>query len=223
MKCISLIFIFIISDIDFLYAKTTQQLDCRKIAYQVEKDLNIPNKLLVSIALTESGTTNSLGNFVAWPWTLNVNGQPYFFKNKDKAYNFLLKKIGEGEKNIDIGCMQISYKYHRKNFQNLKSFLDPNNNVIYAAKYLKNLHKREKSWNKAISYYHSSNPQRMFKYLDKVHRNWKHERQTDYHKNEVLAFKENTKIKQPNQIDDPTRKKIEFFRKEFEESRLDHM
>ena len=109
MKYISLIFIFIISDLDFLCAKTTQQLDCRKIAYQVEKDLNIPNKLLVSIALTESGTTNSLGNFVAWPWTLNVNGKPYFFNNK-------VKEIIPNLKTNNSLSVEVIHKY-----QNIKS------------------------------------------------------------------------------------------------------
>ena len=225
MRFICLTIIFILSNINFLIADTKKKLDCRQIAHQIEKNFNIPNKLLVSIALTESGTTNSKGKFVSWPWTLNVNGKPYFFENKVKAYNFLLKKIEEGKKNIDIGCMQVSYKYHRKHFHSLKSFLDPQNNVVYAAKYLKKLYEKKKSWNKAISHYHSSNPKRMTKYLAKVHKNWKEERQLAYNQNEILALKPSIKKKKgiDKDKDNKNEEKIKFFRNELAKSRQNYM
>ena len=56
--------------------------------------------------------------------------------------------------------MQINYRYHGHMFENLDQILSPEYNVNYAAKFLKTLFKRHKSWNEAISRYHSSEPKR---------------------------------------------------------------
>ena len=56
--------------------------------------------------------------------------------------------------------MQINYKFHGHNFKNLDHILNPEENVKYAAEFLKKLFKKHKSWNEAISRYHSSEPSR---------------------------------------------------------------
>ena len=62
------------------------------------------------------------------------------------------------KKSIDVGCMQINTKYHLKNFKNLSHLVEPEENVKYAAIYLLKLYKKHKSWNEAVSRYHSSIP-----------------------------------------------------------------
>lgn len=194
--------------------------ECSELVDKVEKKYNIPNKLLKAISLTESGRTIEK-EFIAWPWSLNVSGKSYYFKDKLNALLFLQKKI-KNQKNIDIGCMQINFKYHNKQFKNLESMLDPTNNIDWAARYLKELHKKYKSWNIAISRYHSSNPKKMKKYLEKVLKNWNRERQRkdNYVKNNFLIKKPKS-IGQLNKLYfEENRKKILFFKKELRKKRL---
>ena len=113
---------------------------------------------------------------MAWPWSLNISGESFFFKNEKDLLVLLEKKI-KSQKNIDIGCMQISYKYHNKNFKSIEEISDPKKNIEWAALYLKKLFNKHNSWNKAIAKYHSSNPKRMKNYLTKVHKNWRYVRQ----------------------------------------------
>ena len=183
--------------------------DCRQIADVIEKKINIPNKLLSSISITESGYFKN-GNFAPWPWTLNINGKSKFFDTKQEMTIFLNQKLSENIKNIDIGCMQINYKYHSMNFKKIDDMINPELNVQYAGIFLKKLFKKYRSWNKAISFYHSSDPLRMKKYLIKVKKNWDLERQR---KN----FKENKSIL--SNIDDSRRKKILFFKQKLEKEK----
>ena len=187
-----------------LYFSTnaSENYDCRKLSDIVEKKNNLPNKLLSSISLTESGYLKN-GIYAPWPWTLNVNGKPKFFENKKEMTNFLNKKLSQNIKNIDIGCMQINYLYHSKNFNEIDDMINPQLNVQYAGKFLKKLFKKHKSWNKAISFYHSSDPQRMKNYLKKVKKNWDMERQRK-------RFKD--KSDNLSKANDSTTKKILFFR-----------
>ena len=192
---------------------------CAESINKIENKYNIPNKLLRAISLTESGRTIDK-KFVAWPWSVNVSGKPYYFKDKASTLLFLQKKV-KYQKNIDIGCMQINFKYHNEQFRDLNTMLDPINNIDWAAKYLKKLYKRYKSWNIAISRYHSSNPERMKKYLEKVKKNWNRERE----KKNIYAKKKYTKrsksIGQLNKIYfEKNIEKILFFRKEFEKKEL---
>ena len=149
---------------------------CQNLAEKFSREFKIPNKLLSSISIVESGTIKE-NKLVSWPWTLNVDGEAKYFNTKDETINFLesnLKKF----KNIDVGCMQISTKYHLQKFNNISELINPENNVKYAAKYLRKLFHTHKTWNEAISRYHSSNPSRKKSYLSKVHFFWKKLRET---------------------------------------------
>tara|TARA_Y200000002_G_C22507139_1_gene589712 strand:- start:57 stop:713 length:657 start_codon:yes stop_codon:yes gene_type:complete len=201
-----------------VHSKTINE--CSELVDKIEKKYNIPNKLLKAISLTESGRTIEK-EFIAWPWSLNVSGQSYYFNNKLNALSFLQKKI-KNQKNIDIGCMQINFKYHNKNFKNLESMLDPKKNIDWAAQYIKELYRKYKSWNIAISRYHSSNPKRMKKYLEKVLNNWSIERQKrDIYVKNNLLIKKHESIEQLNKIYfEKNRKKILFFKKELRKKRL---
>ncbi len=192
---------------EFLYSLPVY--DCTKLIDNIEKKHKIPNKLLEAISLTESGRTVG-GKYVAWPWSLNILGESFFFENKNDLLITLKNKI-KIQKNIDIGCMQINYKYHNKKFKNIEEILNPKNNIEWAALYLKQLFNKYNSWNKAIAKYHSSNPERMQKYLAKVHKNWKYVRQKKKYKSEI-------KLHLHNQSEKfflvKNKKKIDFFREQ---------
>ena len=182
--------------------------DCTKLINNIEKKYKIPNKLLEAISLTETGRTVR-GKYVAWPWSLNILGESFFFDNYKELLKTLKKKI-QLHKNVDIGCMQISYKYHYKKFDNIEEIVDPKKNIEWAAIYLKKLFNKYNSWNKAIAKYHSSNPKRMQKYLDKVHKNWKYARQKK--KKNVIAAHSYTKSQKIFFIEN--KEKINFFKEQ---------
>jgi len=143
---------------------------CQIYTEKYNKIFKLPHKLLTSISLVESGVGD--GNKVnPWPWALNVNGKSKYFDNKEDTLKFLKKSL-QKNRNIDVGCMQINYKFHGHRFKNLNHILNPEENVKYAAEFLKKLFKRHKSWNEAISRYHSSEPVRKKEYLTKVRNFW---------------------------------------------------
>ena len=171
--------------------------NCLSFTEKYGKQFNIPDKLLTSISLVESGIKKN-NNFVSWPWTLNVAGKSMFFDNRDDALSFLKKNYKN--KNIDVGCMQISLKYHINEFDTLENILDPDTNVKYAAKFLRKLFLKHKRWNEAISRYHSSVPKRKTQYLNRVKNYW-----SDIRQKKIILYSDDNKR---------TKEKIEFFRRE---------
>jgi hypothetical protein len=71
--------------------------------------------------------------------------------------------------------MQLNYRWHSKFFNNLNDMMSPEKNVDYSARFLKKLHKRHGSWEKAVKYYHSSKSKFNVKYYKKVKAVWKRE------------------------------------------------
>ena len=178
--------------------------NCLNFTEKYGKQFNIPDKLLTSISLVESGIKKN-NNFVSWPWTLNVAGKSMFFDNKNDALSFLKKNYKN--KNIDVGCMQISLKYHINEFDSLENILDPDTNVKYAAKFLRKLFVKHKRWNEAISRYHSSVPKRKTQYLNRVKNYW-----SDIRQKKIILHSDDNKR---------TKEKIEFFKRELS-NQLNH-
>jgi hypothetical protein len=178
---------------------------CGFFTKKYNSSYKLPNKLLTSISLVESGLKRN-NKLSSWPWTLNVNGKSMYFDNKEEAIEHLKKSL-KINKNIDIGCMQINYQYHGKNFRTLEDIIDPNKNVKYAASFLRKLFKKHKSWNEAISRYHSSKPKRKKRYLAKVQSFWNDLRQRKIKIDEEITqnFEE---------------RKIEYFRNLLKEEKL---
>ena len=198
MRLLGKVIVLFFLNFSFVYSNNVS--NCFYYTEKYGKEFNLPYKLLTSISLVESGLKKN-DKFVSWPWTLNVSGKSKFFETKEQALDYLIKNIKKN-KNIDVGCMQISTKYHINEFKNLNNILDPNHNVKYAAKFLKSLYKKHKRWNEAISRYHSSEPQKKEKYLKKVKNYWSNIRQ-----------KRSTKIDNKSKRE---REKIEFFKSQFE-------
>ena len=141
---------------------------CILAADKYEKIYNLPQYLLLSVSLTESGKRIESGEFVSWPWTINVKGKGKFFKTKNEAVSYVSNYTKKGRKNIDIGCMQINYMYHPQAFKNFQDAFDPYLNVEWSAKMLKTLYEKFGSWKEAVGYYHSYRNTRRKKYSAKV-------------------------------------------------------
>lgn len=136
-----------------------------------ENAQGIPAYLLRAISNVESGRYIG-GNITPWPWTINVEGKGYIFKTKQDAIKAVEKFQRQGAKSIDVGIMQINLRHHPNAFRNLEEAFDPQLNISYGAKFLKQLFQQHKSWNLAIGHYHSATPKFHNAYKQRVLNNW---------------------------------------------------
>ena len=127
--------------------------------------------MLEAIASVESGRwTKDLEANIAWPWTVTAEGEGKFYPSRSAAIQAVETLQRRGIGNIDVGCMQINLGYHPQAFVSLAQAFDPASNVAYAAKFLKELRLQRRSWDKAVRYYHSSDPERQRYYRGKVNK-----------------------------------------------------
>ena len=142
--------------------------DCIIAVKKYEEIYGIPENLLLSISLTESGRRIKSGEFISWPWTINKKGEGKFFDNKVTAVNYVKEYTKKGRKNIDLGCMQVNFMYHPNAFKNFYEAFDPDKNVEWAATMVKSLYSKFGTWESAVGYYHSYRKTRRKKYSQKV-------------------------------------------------------
>ncbi len=182
------------------------ELQCEYLAKEAEVKYGLPENILLSISRVESGFKKVDGVRRAWPWTLNAGGDSAYFQTKEAALNSLKKRVKQGVTNIDIGCMQLNFRWHKKFFKNLRDMMSPEKNVDYGARFLNRLHKRHGSWEKAVKYYHSSKSKFNVKYFKKVSAVWKKENNESSLKPILVAAvskPETKKISILNQREDP--------------------
>jgi hypothetical protein len=130
---------------------------------QEEKKHLIPTGLLAAIAKIESSTRTL---------AVNIRGKSIIASSISDAKSIIQQKLEEGVTNIDIGVMQLNYRWHGKQFVNLEEMLNPQNNIAYAAKMLKALKDQYGDWQSAIRYYHSYTPVHNMAYSRKVTLCW---------------------------------------------------
>ncbi len=59
-------------------------------------------------------------------------------------------------RSVDIGLMQINWKFHGENFESMEELFDPATNLDYAARFLGQLLKQHGDLESAVAHYHSS-------------------------------------------------------------------
>jgi hypothetical protein len=189
---------------------------CLKETIKAEKKNNIRAHLLSTIAVVESGRwDNQTHEYVAWPWTINANGQGMFFPTKSQAIAKTKQLLKNGVKSIDVGCMQINLKYHGKEFSSLEQAFNPSENVAYAAKFLKTLHKNSGQWLEAATHYHSKEVKKGKKYESKIISVFE-KIYNDIKKGKKLVSKQKNKIFAKYLIVTPKVKKITLAKKQKE-------
>ncbi|MGK6314091.1 transglycosylase SLT domain-containing protein [Neorhizobium sp. DT-125] len=110
----------------------------------------VPEGILYSVGLTETGRKGSLS-----PYAMNVEGKAYFPPSQQEAMTTFHAAKQQGMRLIDIGCMQINHHFHGENFSSPEEMFNPQRNVEYAAKFLRNLHDRHETWTMAVARYHA--------------------------------------------------------------------
>lgn len=145
---------------------------CEPLIREAEKAEGIPPGLLLAIGRAESGVDTSWGRIV-WPWALNIAGKSVFMQTREEALRHARESIrSDPRRFIDLGCLQVNWQYHREWLKEPEHVLDPNWNVAYGARLLRNLAAQHGSWDKAVGFYHSGNPMRQAVYLANVARNY---------------------------------------------------
>lgn len=142
---------------------------CAEAIAREEQRSVLPAKLLLAIAIAESGRRVSVGRAAApWPWTVHAEGRGRYFDSAGEASAAVRALLARGVDSVDVGCMQINLRYHPDAFATLEDAFDPAANVAYAAAFLSELAGRTGSWFAAIGRYHSSTPDHGRRYRAKV-------------------------------------------------------
>lgn len=132
---------------------------CSAAIQAAERQHGIPDRLLHSIGLVESGRAGPSGRGAAsWPWTINVAGAGRFFETKLAAISAVEQARGAGVHSIDVGCMQVNLVHHPAAFASLEQAFDPQANANYAAAFLSSLFRKTGNWPAAAEAYHSMTP-----------------------------------------------------------------
>ena len=142
---------------------------CALSVARMEEKYGIKHHVLETIASVETGVfDNQSGTFISWPWSINVHGKGYRFASKEEAVAKVKELQAQGIKSIDVGCMQISLKFHGSSFKSVEDAFNPDTNVEYSAQFLTKLYRKKGDWQKAAMAYHSKLPEHAKVYKDKL-------------------------------------------------------
>lgn len=135
----------------------------------------IPATLLYAMALTESGKgIESKSRLRPWPWTLNIAGQPRYFSTRWQAWLALHQSLQSGQESVDIGLMQVNWRFHRKRLGNSWLALEPSHNLAVGAEILKNCYAKRRDWWASVGCYHApSDSERARRYRARVATHWR--------------------------------------------------
>ena len=141
---------------------------------RVAADHGIPSDVFYAVALAESGKRiEHLRELRPWPWTLNVHGDGRFYPSRRAATLALREALATGRRSVDIGLMQVNWRYHQKALGELDEALAPYRNLRVAAAILTTCYKSRRDWWAAVGCYHApNNPHRAERYRERVRTIW---------------------------------------------------
>jgi hypothetical protein len=152
------------------------ELLCRPAMLSAERAHGVPAGLMTAIGRVESGRRDPVsGVSNPWPWTINAEGQGYFFDTKAQAIATVRGMQARGIRSIDVGCMQINLMHHPDAFGSLEAAFDPTVNADYAARFLTELFTQTHAWPSAAGRYHSATPEVGAEYQRRVMAIWPEE------------------------------------------------
>ncbi|MFD1882782.1 hypothetical protein [Paracoccus pacificus] len=137
---------------------------CEWAAVKVAAETGVPVDILATLTLTETGRRRE-GKVRPWAWSVNAEGKGTWFDDPQSALAFASDRVAQGRPNVDIGCFQINYRWHGKNFASIAEMFDPLANTRYAARFVQQLHAESGDWRMAAAAFHSKTPGFADKYL----------------------------------------------------------
>jgi len=142
---------------------------------QIANTHGIPQEIFYAVALAESGKTiESLHHRRPWPWTLNVAGKGLYFESRWQAWRTLEEALRSGQDSIDIGLMQVNWRFHHDKLQSTWLALEPRHNLRVAASILRACYRQRRDWWLSVGCYHApSNTERASRYQQRVTALWR--------------------------------------------------
>lgn len=109
-------------------------------------------------------------------WTLNIEGKAYRFTHR-RSMLAKLNQAVQDKQSVDIGIMQINWRWHKHRFNSLKPALDPYTNLKTGAEILVEQYQVTGDWWLAVGRYHSpaqtkNSIKRAKQYRQRVRRHW---------------------------------------------------
>jgi hypothetical protein len=161
--------------ITFLSASVHGAADIPTAYQDVAVTNGIPPAVFYAIALTESGRKVPTLNAVRpWPWSANFGGRGRFFNSRREAWRAIQDYIGKGHRSVDVGLMQVNWRYHHLQLRSVWRALDPHVNLMIAADILTACYLRLGDWWKSVGCYHApTNAKHASAYRDRVRGHWR--------------------------------------------------
>lgn len=143
--------------------------------HAIARETGVPAPLLYAVALTESGQSRlSQSHWRPWPWTLNISGRGQYFASRYAAWQALQRALGDETTSVDIGLMQVNWRYHHKDLGSPWQSLDPYHNLRVGAAILNRCQSPDVDWWESVGCYHApNNPVRAQHYRERVRGNWR--------------------------------------------------
>jgi hypothetical protein len=121
----------------------------------------IPPAILFGVALQESSRlwkTPQERTLLPWPWTLNIAGEPFRAQTESACLARILYELGRGQTRMDIGLMQVHWRYHAHRFSSPAHAINPFINLDAGAAILAEHFKSTGKWHLAVARYHNADP-----------------------------------------------------------------
>ena len=129
--------------------------------------------VLYAIALQESRTLWTDGLARPWPWTLrSARDGTRRYTTAEAATEALEALLAAGERNVDVGLMQINWAYHHRRVAEPSALLDPRRNIGVGAAILgEALEASHGDLDRALgAYHHDPDSERARRYSAQVRR-----------------------------------------------------
>ena len=122
---------------------------------EAAQEYAVPPQIVFAVALAESELLLTSRRVMPWPWTLNVEGREERYRNRVEAWEAIQDHLEAGRRSIDIGLMQVNWRWHQELLQDPWTALDPHFNLRAGARILKDLYQEDGDWVAVVGRYHA--------------------------------------------------------------------
>ncbi|MBL8561989.1 MAG: transglycosylase SLT domain-containing protein [Gemmobacter sp.] len=136
---------------------------CDQAAQIAAQETGVPLAVLQALTRAETGRGGG-AQLEPWPWAVNQAGQGHWFDSAAEAEQFVEAQLEFGYSNLDVGCFQLNHRWHSKGFSSLAAMFQPQENAIYAARYIAEKYQETGDWVLAAGAYHSGTVEHAEKY-----------------------------------------------------------
>jgi hypothetical protein len=103
-----------------------------------------------------------------------VAGDGYYYPTRLEAWQALNDWLEKGKRSIDIGLMQVNWRYHQERLGTPWQALDPYHNLRVGATILQDCYATEHDWWASVGCYHAPrNQERATRYRRRVESRWR--------------------------------------------------